>query len=354
MTPRPLCLLGLIALSTACDSSVETASLEVWHGTEQRVGHLGDAQPDFNLMGRAVANELVLVVNGGAPRELTLAEGRFGFRRLGTDGHFNADVPIESLTPGVNTLELIAKGSKETARQTITLRRESTDPPGLPFEAFWPSVTEPQDVGQFVDGEWELDGQGDVAGLRSRQPLYDRLFLIGNRTWSDYEVRTSIIVHEVAGQTGPHSGAPGAGLIFRFQGHSVDPPRFPDAQPKWGFQPFGAILWLRWNSGPDGIPSSQFYRGDRNESSDVPGTRSTSGRYHLRAQCTTDPDHPETTTYRLKVWPFDSPDGEPSAWALEIPQSSATALRSGGVALVAHHVDVTFGNVDVRPVTQAR
>jgi hypothetical protein len=26
--------------------------IEIWHGEHQRVGHLGDAQDDFNLLGR--------------------------------------------------------------------------------------------------------------------------------------------------------------------------------------------------------------------------------------------------------------------------------------------------------------
>ena len=57
MTKRiaALCLLLPLAL-------LGEPNIEIWHGTSQRVGHLGDAQDDFNLMG--VANEARLIVTG--------------------------------------------------------------------------------------------------------------------------------------------------------------------------------------------------------------------------------------------------------------------------------------------------
>lgn len=350
---------ALLTTLSACGGGVETAALEVWHGGTQRVGHLGDAQDDFNLMGYASANALELSINGGPAMELTLADETFGFRRLGDVGHFNADIPLDSLRAGDNELELVARGSKGSVTARVTLRKEYDELP-LPFEVRWSEVTDPQDVGQYVDGEWQLEGTGAAAGLSNERALYDRLFLLGNRTWTDYDVTTTIRVNDVAAKTGPHSGAPGVGLILRFAGHSVDPPRFPDVQPKWGFQPFGAILWLRWTEGPDALPALQFYRGDRNESQGVSwgaaslGAVTTRSAIRVRARCATDPDDSRTTTYRFKAWPVADASGapveEPSDWAFKIQQVSETALRAGGVALVAHHVDATFGDVSVRPL----
>lgn len=339
---------ALLAVSGIAILALQTPDrqlrMELWNGAQQRVGHLGDAQPDFNVVGIAGGNRAFVRVNDGPPTPLTLGEGEFGFRRLGAQGHFNADVPIADLRPGENAIEVVAENSAGQISAHLTLTYEPGWTCSLPFTADWTKVEAAQDAGQIVDGKWELT----EAGLRSRQPLYDRLFLIGNKEWQDYDVRTSMTVHEVAEKTGPKSGAPGVGFIFRFAGHVVDPPRFPEAQPKWGFQPFGAMLWLRWsNGGAAAAPVRQFYRGDRNESEDFAALTgfTTDTSYELRASCVTDSADSSTTVYRLRVWPFGTP--EPETWDFEVTQESEDARRSGGVALVAHHVDVTFGNVTV-------
>ena len=319
--------------------------LDVWHGEAQRVGLHGSAQPDFNLMGIAGGRETWVSVNGGEARELTLGEGPFGFRRLGAEGHFNADIPIAALEPGTNQLRIVATGTEGRLEETVALEYIADGSCALPFEIRWSALDHIQDAGQAVDGLWQLEPRG----LRSKEPLYDRLFLIGNPDeWRDYEVRTTVTVHEVAAETGPKSGAPGVGLIMRFAGHTVDPPRFPDAQPKWGFQPFGAILWLRWTQGADEGPVRQFYRGDRNESKDfaVLASFAEGATFELRAACETSTSDPNSTTYKLKVWP--SGTEEPNAWDFMVLQSSDEALHSGGIALVAHHVDVTFGDLTAR------
>lgn len=338
-----LLLVALLGLGINRFLGSEAAGLEVWHGSAQRIGHLGDAQPDFNLMGVASGASLTCAVNGGEPFELEIARGEFGFRRLGAAGHFNADLPIDSLKEGPNEVLLRAEGGGATASAMVVVERATEGDCPLPFAADWSELDHSQDAGQIVDGLWSLE----PGGLRSPQPLYDRLFLIGNRNWTDYEVRTTVTLGSVAERTGPKSGAPGLGVILRFAGHVVDPPRFPDAQPKWGFQPFGSILWLRWTGGHTAPPVRQFYRGDRNASEDGAALEgfALDTPYALRARCDTDPDDPSKTRYRLRVWPEGEP--EPDAWDLDVAQESEDALRAGGVALVAHHVDVTFGDVTV-------
>jgi len=128
----------------------------------------------------------------------------------------------------------------------------------FPYNVAWNSVTDPQDVGQYLDGIWTHD----AAGIRTAQVGYDRLFLLGETDWQDYEIVAPITIHEVH-QGSPLSHHPGLGFILRFSGHIVGGHRnWPDAQPKWGYQPFGAIGWLRWRSGINGDPTIQFYRGD--------------------------------------------------------------------------------------------
>lgn len=339
-------LLVSLTVATGCGRPSEPAALTVWNGERQSVGRRGVGQPDHNVMGVARGDRLTYRLNDGEALPATRGEGRWGFRRLGGDGHFNIEVPIDSLVAGVNRLELIAAGSGDPVRREVVIERIDGTA-SLPFATDWSSARSPYEYGQIVDGEWTLED----GGLRSREPLYDRLFLMGDATWRDYQVRTSFVVHGVPAENAPMSGGSGLGVILRFAGHSIDPPRFPEADPKWGYQPFGAIAWLRWSkTSPGDAPVRQVYRGDRDELEDhAPLAGFATGvEYALRARCVTDPDDASTTTYRLSVWP--SAEAEPEDWDLSYRQSSDAALRAGGCALVAHHVDVTFGDVRVDSV----
>jgi hypothetical protein len=338
--------LGVGHLTAAADSN----RIEVWHGVEQRVGHLGDAQDDFNLMGRVrQPDQLVALqygVNDAVPVELNVR----GYRRLAADGHFNADIPIESLAPGANTVTLEGRfADGEKVRREVTVARLSGST-ALPLEIDWAQVADPQDVGQYVDGEWRLGEQG----LRTGHAGYDRLFLIGERDWQDYEVTAEVTVHRVTEETSPVSGGNGLGLIMRFAGHTVGgEDRFPVAQPKWGYQPFGAIVWLRWKRGdPQGPAVRQAMLGSVREEVDHGTIEVRPGqRYVIKARAQTLPDDPEgqgVTRYAFKVWPADAQ--EPAGWDWQEVLASASALRHGGVALLAHHVDVSFGRILIEPL----
>lgn len=340
---RPALLVGLALVGggafIALKEPFSVARIEIWHGLNQRVGHLGAPQPDFNVMGSAEGHRLLGRINGGEPIELTIADGPGGFRRLGAQGHFNFEVPVEKLLPGPNQVTVEAGGTKTTATANMTLQYAQGGATPSPFEVLWAGLDHPQDAGQIVDGEWELTEEG----LRSREPAYDRLFLLGDSSWRNYEVRTRVTVHSVAEDTGAHSGPPGVGFIMRFAGHVVDPPRFPEAQPKWGFQPFGAMLWLRFKD--RAAPVRQFYRGDKNESEDhgqlagfQPGKS-----FELKASCRTDPSDASKTRYELTVW--NTGEDEPDQPDFSVMQDSAEARASGALALVVHHADATFGDL---------
>jgi hypothetical protein len=51
--------------------------------------------------------------------------------------------------------------------------------------------------------------------------------------------------------------------------------------------------------------------------------------------------------YRVKLWPVDNT--EPERWDLE--RLEANDLPAGSALLIAHHADVTFGDVSVIPLT---
>lgn len=330
----------------------QARAIVVWHGETQRVGHLGDLQDDFNLMGRVEpwreVDQFTYRVNGGLPTPLAFR----AFRRLAEDGDFNADIPIGLLRGGTNTITLEARfRDGGIVRKDVKLVR-GRGASRLPFVVRWRELEHFDQAGQAVDGEWRLTPRG----LRTARMGYDRLFLIGERTWQDYEVHTTFIIHEVSRETTIHSGGNGVGVVLRFAGHVTGGPRhFGSGQPKWGYQPFGAIGWLRWRKGRvSEAPHVQFYPGDSDQSEDIQAMPVQLGEtYAIRFSCQTLPDAADgrgVTRYRFRIW--RDGEAEPTGWTWERVQVSRHALRQGGLAFVAHHVDVTFGDVNVQPLSK--
>jgi hypothetical protein len=326
----------------------QTLNIEIWYGMQQPVGFLGDAQDDFNLMGHVSpygdVDRLYYTLNDGEAVDLSFS----AFRRLARDGDFNADIPIESLKMGSNRVRItaVANDESQVSKEVIVVRESGAQP--LPVTIRWSRVTNPQQVGQFVDGKWALTS----SGLQVVETGYDRLFLIGNRTWKDYEITADVTVDNVDPRPSPQSGPHGLGLIMRFAGHVVGGHReFPDAQPKWGYQPFGAIGWLRWNGGEEKAPEVCYYAGD-SDVQECHGTfaakTGTPLTMRMRAKTLEDNGDEGVTRYSFKVWERDKT--EPSEWNWQVEQSSEHALRKGGVALVAHRVKATFGEVNVVPL----
>jgi hypothetical protein len=239
------------------------------------------------------------------------------------------------------------RGATQSTVEVVVERATGTC--ALPLRLDWATIANVQDAGQCVDGEWAITG-GQLTPVHTG---YDRTFLIGNRTWVDYEVTVPVTIHRVDEKTGSNSGGNGLGLLFRFTGHVTGGPRkFPPGQPKWGYQPFGAIAWLRWADGAGRPPAIQFYPGDR----DGPANHGTFAvrdgtTYLMKGRCESFPDDASgdgVTRYAFKIW--DAADAEPTEWAWQETQTSRTANRNGGLALLAHHVSVSFGTVEVKPL----
>ena len=327
--------------------------ITVWGGLAQRVGHLGTAQADFNLAGNVFRWEtlasLGYSINGGSELPLSWGDRADGFgdaRRLAANGDFNADVPLVQLQMGTNSIALRAVdiyGKQDL--QTVVVTREVGASP-LPLDIAWSTVADVQDVGQAVDGVWAADS----TGLRTLSTGYDRIFLLGEVNWRDYEITCPVTVHAVQAP-GPLSDKAGLGFLMRFTGHVVGGHRnWPDAQPKWGYQPFGGIGWLRWIAGATSPPTVQFYHGDYDVLDNF-GTIDNSlagATIWLKMRCESLEDAPNgdgVTRYSLKVWPAG--ETEPVAWNFQVVQQSPFALRQGAVGLLAHHVEATFGDVTI-------
>lgn len=338
-----------ISLATWGQAPQASRSIEIWHGDTQRVGHLGDSQDDFNLMGHIAAwrdlDELYYGINGKALTPLAFR----AYRRLVKDGDFNADIPIGALRIGANSILIEGKyRDGQRVEKRVQLIREEGAAQKLPLRIRWSVVKHHNEVGQAVDGKWEIGPHG----LRTQEVGYDRVFLIGNRSWRDYEVQTNVTIHRVMPKTTPISGGNGIGLILRFAGHVAGGPRFfGSGQPKWGYQPFGSIGWIRWDRGEGEKRSfAQYYPGDNDRwQNESPFPVKEGETYGMRFSCKSLPDAANgegVTRYQYRVW--NKREAEPDAWTWERVQNSRHALRSGGVALLAHHVDASFGDIVVQ------
>ena len=80
------------------------------------------------------------------------------------------------------------------------------------YSVDWRDVRNIQDAAQVVDGKWQLVKEG----VRSVRPGYDRLIAIGDISWQDYEVVTTVTIHRLDfDNVGPVSGS-GPAYLFLF------------------------------------------------------------------------------------------------------------------------------------------
>jgi hypothetical protein len=321
--------------------------IDVWYGSEQRVGHLGTVQPDYNLVGHVEGSasivSLTYRLNDGA--WLPLSTGVY--RRIVAEGDFNADIPVLALRPGPNQVLLRAEDARgHVAEETVTLRYEPGGPYPLPTTIHWAEVSRLDDVGLVTDGRWAIRG----GGLHTEKMGYDRVFMLGDTTWQDYQVTGTVTIHGLTPHNGPQSGqVKHAGYCLRWQGHTLARNR-PGDQPKWGLHPRGALTWVTVREGrlP---PLREFYPGESDRyTSFTPYPISFGQPFWMKGRCETLPASTETvnvTRYSFKVWDLEAV--EPPARDYQVVQESAGALRRGALALVAHETDVTFGDLEIVP-----
>jgi len=205
----------------------------------------------------------------------------------------------------------------------------------LPYTLDWGSNAADA---QVVDGKWSFS----AAGARSIAPGYDRLIAVGDRAWTDYEVRVPVTVHSVDKANGypfPSNG-PVVGLGLRWQGHT----QVGAEQPRMGFFPAGAYAWYRWR--PNGTERFEM------DTQNIPYTDRVTNptqiqvgtEYMMVMRVTT-----QATghgRYQFRMWPADQP--EPTTWTVQ--NDAVMDLDSGSVLLIAHHVDATFGDVTINPL----
>ena len=310
-------------------------NIDVWYGPYQVFGQAGVPQRFINILGKVSdadgVSSLTYSLDGAPASPITLGPDN---ARLANTGDFNVEIAFADLPAGVS--EVVLRALDGLGNETVRIVEvEHIDnvvaPPS--YDIDWSTVSEISDAAQIVDGKWAL-GSG---GVRTVETGYDRLVAIGDLQWINYEAVVEFTLNAPADP----DQSPIVGLAMRWTGHFD----WNGKQPRVGWHPLGALLAYLWKG-------SGSYTGLARWGSD--GTRSLgSGTtpepvvgatyvFKMRGEALPGGD----IQYSLKMWPASQP--EPAGWG--ITYTTSTAPVSGSLLLLAHHLDVTFGDVSVVPV----
>ena len=319
------------------EPSLVGPTINVWYGTDQKFGHLGDPQKWVNILGNvstaSAVTSLTYAVNGNNPSPLTV--GPDGLR-LADQGDFIIEIDYTDLVIGNNVVVIMASDASGQSQKTVNVNYQPHNGPwDNPYVIDWTTSPNIQDHVQVVDGQWAVD---DFWG--SLHPLtfdYDRLVAIGDMSWSDYEITVPVTVYGIddSGFEGVSSG-PGIGILTRWTGHFD-----VGAQPRTGWQNLGALGWFRWSTPETSGAELRGYGGEWIQT-DPEKQLVFEQPYYFKMKVQSNPGL--TATHSFKMWPLD--EAEPAGWDLQGLGFSGEP-QSGSILLVAHHVDVVFGDVTV-------
>lgn len=316
--------------------------IDIWYGDEQHFGHLGIPQRWINILGNVDIEYIVSLqysIDNSAPKQLSI--GPDG-HRLARPGDFNAELAFKALNPGRHALVLIAtdRDGCQTQREVDIVIEKGKNCP-LPYHIQWNQVSYIHEAAQIVDGKWALTPQG----IRVMEPYYDRVIAFGDLSWANYEVRTTVTFHELripdAEQGDAGANVIHAAIATLWPGHDKD-----EHQPHIKWFPLGSTAEFRVN--PSWSDCSWRILGgggvvvEAEEKLVIEIERPYAMKHRV------DNVSNGLMRYRVKLWEADCP--EPKAWAVELLKKPPD-IYHGGALLIAHYTDVTFGDVEVIPVS---
>lgn len=317
--------------------------ISIWYGSRQTFGKPGLAQRWVNVLGNASDPEsgihrLTYRLNGGQAVELSVGPDE---RRLNAPGDFNVDLDPAALRSGENTLRIEAVNDRGLITTSTVTVVYAPGQAALPYEINWARVGNAQDVLQIVDGKWRWD----ASGIRPVEPGYDRMLAVGDASWTNYQVTVPVTINGFdTGAFDQQSGGEHAGVSIdlRWIGHSNDPPRC--RQPLCGWNPVGNFNKYFF------MPDGQRYVGlkVKEKEAGFPTLRYEMPAGHTFLFKASVQTTPQGNRYRLKVWERGV-EPEPEGWLLESTAPPGNPSH-GAFALVAHHSDVTFGDIRVEPL----
>ena len=327
---------------TMADTATPGPLIDVWYGPNQRFGDLGTPQRWLNIVGKVTSLNGVKSLSYRLNDQQSTKQLSMGpdENRLHSLGNFNAEIGIDEVTVGLNSVEITAVDNLDYSTvEVVTVEFSNNAVWSLPYTVDWSSVAQLRDAVQIVDGLWEIQG----SEVRPLELGYDRLIAIGDMSWTDYEITVPFTVHGLEPgyvYPGP-SFSPGIGVLLRWNGHFD----WNGAQPNTGWWSFGGFGWYRWRQPTAGGERFQIMGNDGSIIADRAESNFSFGVPHvLKMRVETPPN--EGSIYSLKMWEQAQP--EPMGWDL-VSQELVTDPQNGSLLLVAHHVDATFGNVTIVP-----
>ena len=321
---------------------VDAPVVDIWGASSQRQGR-GEGEV-YNILGHAhsLTTTLTVTVDGGTPE--TYAIGRNN-RRLAGAGDFAIDLDKSEVT-GPTVIEVEASGDAiATTTDTVTLSPAS--PTTLaPGTYTWDGGEDPFSAdGELspIDGRWRPLGAGN--GLRAPAVMgYDRMLQlaggVGEYTFTGTVTVNKFDIAGIADNTASGSTM-GIAVINHWQGHNAT--QYTADNPREGWRPgLGGMLWLQEINATATAASYKAIGDDGGVP--VPSTATTfydvGESFSFRITVSDDGTNP---TYQAKVW--DAADVEPVPWTFEFTGSDTNL--SGGLVLVAHHVDVTWSDLQL-------
>ncbi|MCU0355690.1 MAG: hypothetical protein MUD08_18430 [Cytophagales bacterium] len=194
---------------------------------------------------------------------------------------------------------------------------------------------------QVIDGQWRITPEG----IRTVTPYYDRTLGFGNQSWQNYEVQTTVVFHAF---TPPEDGPPTynvshAAIAVYWPGHDTD-----TLQPHRKWFPLGATAEFMLSKDLQTC-HWRIFDGEKLYSEDKTSkwTVVIGEKYGFKHRVVTLKDG--RIHYRVKIWRYASP--EPPGWTFEAFENEPSLHNKGGALLLAHHTDVTFGDILVKPVS---
>ncbi len=315
----------------------------MWYGLKQSFGSLGHPSHILHVPGRVQAEAGLLVLayrlNGGDLVPLPVGPSAF---RLAAAGDFNIELDRRRLRPGANQLHISASdqaGAETSVAIHIDYVPHNNWP--LPFDANWCQAAQVQELAEVVDGYWQIE----AGALRCAEPGYDRLVAIGDAGWTNYEVSVPVTIHAFdsspPAMSWPSMG-PAFGIQLRWRGHYD----WGDIRPARGWHPLGALgRWLLL-PGQEEFQLEILSGGPANSPVRHERSRPFAAGDTLQLRFSVSESEDGSTRYRL------SSGSEDEAGPLRELEAAAApgSLRAGSLLLIAHHMDVSFGAVTVRPI----
>ncbi|WP_226576848.1 cadherin-like domain-containing protein [Acuticoccus sediminis] len=331
---------GIEEVVGTVDVAVRPA-INVWYGDTQEFGAVGEPQAWINILGNVVTDGLTSLtyqLNDGPSQTLSVGPDT---RRLSDPGDFNVDIAYAALdgSPNDDVVTITAAYSDgSTYTRDVTVEYESGHLWPEDYSIDWDAVGSIQDVAQIVDGQWAIEPDG--SGIRPTELGYDRLVVLGDESWDNYELTMSITTHDL--QNVDPRGRDGGGFAIGmlWGGHTEDDRL--GVQPFAGYEP-GATFFYTGKK----VKLTSYH--DFSETIAVQRNPLAEGvTYELRMKV--EQVGLYDRQYSLKIW--EAGTAEPSGWTIQGVETFSIdeAPATGSIYLNAHYYDVAFNDLTVTAI----